>query len=75
MLKTKTSNVAPPIVRKPTVRGQHEEIVAILDNAKEKLDRSSYLELLVRVADTTNDRSDQIHEQIAKEHHEDRDRD
>ncbi len=72
--KTKTTSSEPHKVsdRKLTVQNATDDIVSILANAQRMLDRSSYLELLVRVADNVNDRSDAIHEEIAKEHHEDR---
>lgn len=71
--KTTSSRVVEAVRAKPTVHGLHERIAALLDVGAETLDRTSYLELLVRVADTTNDRSDAINDAIAKEHHEDRD--
>ena len=36
-------------------------------------DRTTYLDVLVRVSDEISDRCDEVHRSIAKEHHEDRD--
>lgn len=74
--KTKTTTISEPhkVSAHPfTVQNATDDIVSILANAQRMLDRSSYLELLVRVADNVNDRADAVHEEIAKEHHEDRD--
>ncbi len=73
--KTKTTTSEPHQVsnRVFSVANAHADVDSILANAKRMMSRSDYLELCVRVADNANDRSDAVHEEIQKEHHEDRD--
>lgn len=76
METTRTKTTTDPLKQqdhRPTIQSIHDQIVGMLDEAKRLFPRSSYLELLVRVADTTNDRTDAINEEIAKEQYEDSD--
>jgi len=71
--KTTSSEPHKVSARLFTVANAFGDIESILANAKRLMSRSEYLDLCVRVCDDAQDRSDAIHEEIRKEHHEDRD--
>lgn len=59
--------------RKFTVQTANDDINGVLGQAERMLPRKDYIDLLVRIVDSTQERLDAKNEEIAKELHEDRD--